>query len=57
MLELTLRVALRNPLQHKLRSVLTLSGIVMAIQAFSQLGTIASAWYAGRLLVREHIAL
>ncbi|MDP5240225.1 ABC transporter permease [Uliginosibacterium sp. 31-16] len=64
MLELILRFALRNPLRHKLRSVLTLTGIVVAILAFGLLGTIVSAWYAGanaasdkRLVTRNSISL
>lgn len=64
MLELILRFAVRNPLRHKLRSVLTLTGIVVAILAFGLLGTIVSAWYAGvnaasdkRLVTRNSISL
>lgn len=64
MLALILRFALRNPLRHKLRSTLTLAGIVVAILAFGLLGTLVSAWYAGanaasdkRLVTRNAISL
>jgi putative ABC transport system permease protein len=64
MLALILRFALRNPLRHKLRSVLTLAGIVVAILSFGLLGTVVSAWYAGadaasdkRLVTRNSISL
>lgn len=64
MLSLILRFALRNPLRHKLRSTLTLAGIVVAVLAFGLLKTVVSAWYAGadaasdkRLITRNAISL
>lgn len=64
MLTLILRFALRNPLRHKLRSTLTLAGIVVAVLAFGLLKTVVSAWYAGadaasdkRLITRNAISL
>ena len=43
-----LKLLLRNVfLRHKLRSGLTLVGLVVAISAFGLLRTIVDAWYAG----------
>ncbi len=64
MLTLLSRFALRNILRHRLRSSLTILGIVVAILAFGLLRTVVSAWYAGadaasdkRLIVRSSISL
>ncbi|SFN34737.1 putative ABC transport system permease protein [Formivibrio citricus] len=64
MLTLLIRFALRNTLRHRLRSSLTVLGIVVAILAFGLLRTVVSAWYAGadaasdkRLIVRNSISL
>ena len=38
---------LRNAFRHKLRTTLTMVGIVVAILAFGLLRTIVDAWYAG----------
>ena len=38
---------LRNSLRHKLRSVLTILGIGVAVMAFALLRTVVTAWYAG----------
>ena len=38
---------LRNALRHKLRTLLTVVGIVVAIVAFGLLRTVVDAWYAG----------
>ncbi len=64
MLTLLIRFALRNTLRHRLRSSLTVLGIVVAILAFGLLRTVISAWYAGadaasdkRLIVRSSISL
>ena len=38
---------LRNALRHKLRTALTVVGIIVAIIAFGLLRTIVDAWYAG----------
>src|SRR5262245_9615196 len=55
---------LRNALRHKLRTFLTVLGIVVAITAFGLLRTIVDAWYAGvdassaaRLVTRNSISL
>ena len=55
---------LRNALRHKLRTILTIVGIVVAICAFGLLRTIVDAWYAGveassaaRLVTRNSISL
>ena len=47
-------LVLRNAFRHKLRTTLTIVGIVVAIAAFGLLRTIVDAWYAGaeRELVR-----
>ncbi len=55
---------LRNAFRHKLRTTLTVVGIVVAIVAFGLLRTIVDAWYAGaeasssaRLITRNAISL
>ncbi len=55
---------LRNAFRHKLRTTLTMVGIVVAIVAFGLLRTIVDAWYAGanatssaRLMTRNAISL
>ncbi len=57
-------LVLRNALRHKLRTILTLVGIVVAIVAFGLLRTIVDAWYLGaeatsaaRLVTRNAISL
>jgi putative ABC transport system permease protein len=59
-----LRLILRNAFRHKLRTALTMTGIVVAIVAFGLLRTIVAAWYAGvdasastRLITRNAISL
>ncbi|MBT9613800.1 MAG: ABC transporter permease [Burkholderiales bacterium] len=59
-----LKLILKNALRHKLRTGLTLTGIVVAILAFGLLHTIVRAWYAGadatsssRLVTRNAISL
>src|SRR5437762_5859677 len=54
----------RNALRHKLRTALTVLGIVVAITAFGLLRTIVDAWYAGanasssaRLVTRNAVSL
>jgi hypothetical protein len=42
-----LRLVLENALRHKLRTALTVAGIVVAITAFALLRTVIDAWYAG----------
>ena len=55
---------LRNAFRHKLRTTLTMIGIIVAIVAFGLLRTIVDAWYAGaeasssaRLITRNAISL
>jgi putative ABC transport system permease protein len=54
----------KNALRHKLRTILTIVGIVVAIAAFGLLRTIVDAWYAGanasssaRLVTRNAVSL
>lgn len=54
----------RNAWRHRLRSGLTVLGMVVAILAFGLLGTVVDAWYAGaegaaanRLITRSSISL
>jgi putative ABC transport system permease protein len=54
----------RNAFRHKLRTLLTLLGLTVAILAFGLLSTVVEAWYAGaegassaRLVVRNSISL
>ncbi len=55
---------IRNAFRHKLRTTLTMVGIIVAIVAFGLLRTIVDAWYAGaeatssaRLITRNAISL
>src|SRR5512145_3557611 len=57
------RLMSRNILRHKLRSVLTILGIGVAVMAFALLQTVATAWYAGveasaanRLITRHAVS-
>lgn len=57
-------LVIRNAFRHKLRTTLTMVGIVVAITAFGLLRTIVDAWYAGadatssaRLITRNSISL
>jgi putative ABC transport system permease protein len=59
-----MRMIVRNALRHRLRSALTVLGIVVAIVAFGLLRTVVDAWYAGaeaasksRLVSRNAISL
>lgn len=59
-----LGLILKNMLRHRLRSLLTLLGLVVAILSFGLLSTVVSAWYAGaegassaRLITRNAISL
>ncbi|PTR09474.1 putative ABC transport system permease protein [Nitrosospira sp. Nsp5] len=59
-----LKLILRNTLRHKLRTSLTVLGLVVAILAFGLLRTVVDAWYAGaegassaRLVTRNAISL
>jgi len=57
-------LVLRNAFRHKLRTLLTILGIVIAIASFGVLRTIVDAWYAGanasssaRLVTRSSVSL
>ena len=57
-------LVVRNALRHKLRTALTVVGIVVAISAFGLLRTVVDAWYAGanasssaRLVTRSSVSL
>jgi putative ABC transport system permease protein len=59
-----LRMLLKNAFRHRLRTLLTMVGLVVAICAFGLLRTILDAWYAGvegtsstRLVTRNAISL
>ncbi|NQD36954.1 FtsX-like permease family protein [Permianibacter sp. IMCC34836] len=59
-----LKSAFLNAWRHRLRAVLTVTGLVVAILAFGLLKTIVTAWYAGadaasnaRLVTRSSISL
>tara|TARA_B110000438_G_scaffold79185_1_gene79276 strand:+ start:512 stop:883 length:372 start_codon:yes stop_codon:yes gene_type:complete len=59
-----LKLILRNTLRHKLRTGLTILGIIVAIVAFGLLRTVVDAWYSGaegssetRLVTRNAISL
>ncbi|MBL8349626.1 MAG: FtsX-like permease family protein [Burkholderiaceae bacterium] len=58
------RLLLKNAFRHKLRTALTMVGLVVAICAFGLLRTIVDAWHAGveassstRLVTRSNISL
>jgi putative ABC transport system permease protein len=58
-----LRLLLRNALRHKLRSLLTILGVGVAVMAFALLRTVVNAWYAGveasaanRLITRHAVS-
>ena len=57
-------LVLRNAFRHRLRTTLTIVGILVAITAFGLLRTIVDAWYAGaeasssaRLITRSSVSL
>jgi len=59
-----LKLIARNALRHKLRTTLTVVGLLVAILAFGMLRTVIDAWYAGaaaasktRLVTRNAISL
>jgi len=59
-----LKILFRNAFRHKLRTLLTISGMAVAILAFCLLQTVIDAWYAGvaassstRLVSRNAISL
>jgi putative ABC transport system permease protein len=61
---LLLRLLLRNAFRHRLRTGLTIVGLVVAVCAFGLLRTLVEAWYAGvaassstRLVTRSAVSL
>lgn len=59
-----LALIFRNAFRHKLRTLLTIVGLTVAVLAFGLLSTVVDAWYAGaegasnaRLIVRNSISL
>jgi putative ABC transport system permease protein len=59
-----LKLIFRNAFRHRLRTALTVLGIVIAVLAFGLLQTVVDAWYAGvnassaaRLITRNAISL
>jgi putative ABC transport system permease protein len=58
------KLLLRNAFRHRLRAVLTVCGVAVAVLAFGLLSTLVDAWYAGvsaaaanRLVIRHAISL
>jgi putative ABC transport system permease protein len=58
-----LKLLLRNTLRHKLRSLLTIVGVGVAVMAFALLQTVVTAWHAGveasaanRLITRHAVS-
>ena len=58
-----LKLLLRNSMRHKLRSVLTIVGVGVAVMAFGLLRTVVTAWHAGveasaanRLITRHAVS-
>lgn len=58
-----IRLLLRNALRHKLRTVLTIIGVGVAVMAFALLQTVVTAWHAGveasaanRLITRHAVS-
>ncbi|MGZ5034806.1 MAG: ABC transporter permease [Usitatibacter sp.] len=59
-----LKLVFKNIFRHKLRSLLTIAGLIVAILAFGLLQTVVNAWYAGadmasatRLITRNATSL
>ena len=59
-----LKLILRNALRHRLRTGLTVTGLLVAVLAYGLLQTVVDAWYAGaaassraRLVTRNSISL
>ncbi|MGH6648826.1 ABC transporter permease [Aquabacterium sp.] len=58
------KLLLKNAFRHKLRTLLTMVGLIVAISAFGLLRTVVDAWYAGvdgtsntRLITRSAISV
>lgn len=61
---LLLRILIRNAFRHRLRTLLTILGITIALLSFGLLRTVVGAWYAGvnassagRLITRNAVSL
>ena len=61
---LLIKLAFRNAFRHRLRSLLTILGVMVAILAFGLLRTVIDAWYSGvesssanRLVTRNAVSL
>src|SRR3989304_6111893 len=59
-----LKILLRNACRHKLRTILTITGVAIAITAFGLLRSLVELWYMGaerssatRLVTRNAISL
>lgn len=59
-----LKILVRNALRHRLRTLLTVLGITVALLSFGLLRTVVTAWYAGvnassanRLVMRNSVSL
>ncbi len=59
-----LKLVINNVFRHRLRAVLTILGVAMAVLAFGMLRTLVDAWYSGadaaaanRLVVRHRVSL
>lgn len=59
-----LKLILRNAMRHRLRTLLTVLGLVVAVVAYGLLRTVVDSWYAGaaaasstRLITRNSISL
>ncbi len=58
-----LKLVLKNLFRHKLRTLLTILGLGVAVMAFALLSTVVTAWYAGvaasrtdRLIIRDAVS-
>jgi len=58
-----LKLIFKNTMRHKLRTILTVLGIAVAVAAFGMLRTVVTAWYSGvqassanRLIVRQAVS-
>ncbi len=58
-----LKLIIKNPLRHKLRTTLTILGIAIAVISFGLLRTVVTAWYVGvegssanRLITRQAVS-
>ncbi len=59
-----IKLLLKNAFRHRLRTLLTMMGLVVAISAFGLLNTVVEAWYAGvdatsstRLITRSAVSV